>query len=196
MMVSRAQRGLRRKIGEAVYLIDATGVRLSGAGSEWARFSANACGAKVHVISDPAADRPIYAAVLAAKVNDITVAQTMPIETSATHVFDLAYYDFRWWARMSAAGCRIVTRFKSRTPLAVAAERPVPEQTNILSDHIGFLPRRQSRSRKDRFGDPVRELRVRTESGKVLRVLCNDLDAPAQEIADLHKRRWAIELFF
>ena len=43
---------------------------------------------------------------------------------------------------------------------------------------------------------PVREVRVRTETGKVLRILCNDLDASAQEIAELYKRRWAIELFF
>ena len=34
------------------------------------------------------------------------------------------------------------------------------------------------------------------EDGTVLRVVTNDLDAPAQEIADLYKRRWAIELFF
>ena len=35
-----------------------------------------------------------------------------------------------------------------------------------------------------------------TETGKVLRILSNDLTASAQEIADLYKRRWAIELFF
>ena len=35
-----------------------------------------------------------------------------------------------------------------------------------------------------------------TETGKKLRILTNDLDAPAQEIADLYKRRWQIELFF
>src|SRR5437773_9137818 len=40
------------------------------------------------------------------------------------------------------------------------------------------------------------EVRVMTETGKVLRILSNDLDATAQEIADLYKRRWAIELFF
>jgi len=44
--------------------------------------------------------------------------------------------------------------------------------------------------------DAVREVRVATETGKVLRILSNDLDATAQEIADLYKRRWAIELFF
>ena len=35
-----------------------------------------------------------------------------------------------------------------------------------------------------------------TETGERLRILSNDLDAPAQEIADLYKRRWQIELFF
>ena len=195
-VAAQARRGLRRKIGEAVYLIDATSVRMSGSGSQWARFSAKACGAKVHVIYDAQDERPIYAAVTPAKVNDITVAQSMPIEAGATYVFDLAYYDFRWWAKMDAAGCRIVTRFKSHTPLTVRAEREVPEGSNILSYRIGLLPRRQNRSRKNPFSSPVREVRVRTETGKVLRILCNDLDAPAQEIAHLYKRRWAIELFF
>lgn len=196
-MVARAQRSLRRAVGEAVYLIDSTSIRLGGLGSEWARFSAEACGAKVHVIYDAGAERPIYAAVTAAKVNDITVAQAMPIEAGATYVFDLGYYDYGWWAKMDAAQCRIVTRFKSNTPLAAIAELPVPQgAADILSDRIGRLPRRQAKSRKNPFGGPVREVRVRIETGKVLRILSNDLDAPAREIADLYKRRWAIELFF
>jgi hypothetical protein len=196
-MVTRAQRGLRRTVADATYLIDSTGVRLSGLGAAWARFSDQACGAKVHVVYDPDADRPIYAAVTAAKVNDITAAQAMPIEAGATYVFDLGYYDYGWWAKMDAAGCRIVTRFKSNTPLTVTAELGVPkEAANILSDRIGLLPRRQARSRKNPFGDPVREVRIRIETGKILRILCNDLDASAQQIADLYKRRWAIELFF
>lgn len=43
-MVGCARRGLRRKLGEATYLIDATGVRLSGRGSEWAHFSSGPAG--------------------------------------------------------------------------------------------------------------------------------------------------------
>lgn len=196
-MVARAQRGLRRAVGEATYLIDSTGARLSGRGSEWAHFSTKACGAKVHVIYDADAGRPVYAAVTAAKVNDISAAQAMPIEAGATYVFDLGYYDYGWWAKMDDAGCRIVTRFKSNTPLAVTAELAVPgSAADILSDRIGLLPRRQAKNRENPFGDPVREVRVRIETGKVLRILCNDLDASAQEIADLYKRRWAIELFF
>jgi hypothetical protein len=108
-LASHAHRGLRRALAETTYLIDSTGVRLSGLAAEWARFSAKACGAKVHVIYDADADQPTYAAVTAAKVNDVTVAQTMPIEPGATYVFDLGYYDYRWWAALDAAGCRIVT---------------------------------------------------------------------------------------
>ena len=195
-MVARAQRGLRRKIGEATYLIDSTSLRLSGTGSDWAHFSAKACGAKVHVIYDADTEHPVYAAVSAARVNDITAAHDMPIEAGATYVFDLGYYDYAWWAALDAAGCRIVTRFKSNTPLTVTAELEVPDGSDVLSDRIGLLPRRQAKSRKNPFSDPVREVRVRTETGKILRILCNDLDASAREIADLYKRRWAIELFF
>lgn len=195
-MVAGAGRGLRKAVGEATYLIDATGVRLSGAGSQWARFSHQACGAKVHVVYDADAERPIYAAVTPANVNDITAAKQMPIEPGATYVFDLGYYDFGWWAKMDKAGCRIVTRFKSHTPLTVMQELDVAQDGLILSDRIGLLPARQAASRRNPFSDPVREITVRTETGKTLRLLSNDLDATAKDIADLYKRRWAIELFF
>ncbi len=196
IMMRQAHRGLRRKLAETTYLIDATSVRLNEYSANWARFSAGVCGAKVHVIYDADADRPIYAGVTPANVNDITAAHQMPIEPGATYVFDLGYYDYVWWATLDAAGCRIVTRFKSNTPLDVREELPVPKDSNILSDRIGFLPTRQARSRRNPMPNAVREVRVTTDTGKVLRILSNDLDASADEIADLYRRRWAIELFF
>jgi IS4 transposase len=195
-LMKQAHRGLRRKLAETTYLIDATSVRLSERSADWAQFSAGVCGAKMHVIYDADADRPIYAAISAANVNDIIAARQMPIEPGATYVFDLGYYDYAWWAALDAAGCRIVTRFKSNTPLHVVEELPLVEDSNILSDRIGFLPPRQAKSRRNPMHDAVREVRITTETGKVLRILSNDLDASAEEIAALYHRRWAIELFF
>ena len=72
----------------------------------------------------------------------------------------------------------------------------MPEGGNISSDRIGLLPQRQARNRRNPFSNPVREVTVNIDTGKVIRILCNDIDASAQKIADLYKRRWAIELFF
>jgi len=195
-MVGLAGRNVRRSAGEAVRLIDSTQVKLSGLAAEWARFSKNAVAAKAHVIYDPDAEIPLYLEVSAARVNDVTAAQAMPIEPGATYVFDLGYYHYAWWADLDAAGCRIVTRLKKNTPLAVAAELPLPDGSPLLYDRIGRLPERLKTTRRNPFADPVREIGVTLDDGKALRIVTNDLDSPAQEIADLYKRRWAIELFF
>jgi hypothetical protein len=195
-MVAMASRGVRRSAGEAVRLIDSTGVRLAGIATDWARFSKRVSGAKAHVIYDPDAGVPLYLEVTPARVNDITAAQAMPIEPGATYVFDLGYYHYAWWAKLDDAGCRIVTRLKKNTPLSVTAELALPPGSALLYDRIGHLPERLTTTRKTPFQDPVREIGVTLEDGKTLRIVTNDLDAPAQEIADLYKRRWAIELFF
>ena len=118
------------------------------------------------------------------------------VEPYATYVFDLGYYHYAWWAKLNDAGCRIVTRLKKNTPLALISQRALPQGSGLLYDRIGRLPERLSSTRKNPFQQPVREIGVALESGKTLRVLTNDLFAPAQQIADLYKRRWAIELFF
>ncbi len=195
-MIRRAHRGLRRTLDGATYLIDSTSLMLSARSAGWAHFSAQTCGVKTHVIYDADADCPIYAAVSTANVNDITAAKAMPVVPGATYVFDLGYYDYAWWAMLVAAQCRIVTRLKCNTRLTVTEIRPVEPDGPILSDQIGTLPARLAANRRNPMQAKVREVQVRIETGKVLRIVTNDLDAPAQEIADLYKRRWAIELFF
>lgn len=195
-LMMRLQRGYRRKLGECVRLIDSTSVRLSGLSDDWATFSSDVCGAKAHIVYDPDADQPVYLMVTPANVNDLTAAKDMPIEAHATYVFDLGYYDFGWWAMLHQAHCRIVTRLKANTPFRIAQERPVAPGSGVLSDRTGYLPARMAASRRNPMGQLVREVRVMNDTGKVLRIFTNDLGSDARDIADLYKRRWAIELFF
>jgi IS4 transposase len=195
-LIAQLQNGYRRKVRDCVRLIDSTSVRLSSLSSDWARFSTGVCGAKAHIVYDPDADQPLYLMVRPCNVNDITAAKTMPIEAGATYVFDLGYYDYGWWATLDQAGCRIVTRLKSNTPFEVLEDHPVAAGSPVLSDRTGYLPKRLAASRSNPMSGLVREVRVMIATGKVLRIFTNDLTASAQDIADLYRRRWAIELFF
>jgi hypothetical protein len=103
VMIQHAHRRLRQAMEGVTLLIDSTSLALNRLSEDWARFSAELCGAKLHVIYDPDADCPVYTAVSAANVNDITAAKAMPIVPKATYVYDLGYYDYAWWAELDAA---------------------------------------------------------------------------------------------
>lgn len=195
-MAASANRPTRRHMADVVRILDATRLKLSGLSADWARFNDTVTAAKLHIVFDPHEQTPVSADVTPNTVNDITPAKALPLEPGATYVFDLAYYDYGWWADLHAQGCRFVTRLKRNTRLTETARREVPQETNILSDRIGLLPQRMAKSRRNPMSDPLREIIVRIDTGKEIRLVTNDLDAPAQDIADLYKMRWQIELFF
>ena len=124
-MVKAARPGVRRKLGDAVRLIDATKVKLSGRSSAWAPCITELFAAKVHIVYDPHEAMPLSAIVTPHNVNDIKPAQDLTIEPGVTYVFDLGYYGYKWWARLDDAGCRFVTRLKTNTTLEKVKKLPV-----------------------------------------------------------------------
>ncbi|WP_316230077.1 IS4 family transposase [Bradyrhizobium sp. SZCCHNR1051] len=195
-MMKRCERKLAGEVADAVYLIDSTRFPLTSFSGDWAKFSSGINSFKLHVVYNPDTENPTSAEVTAGNVNDITMAKSLPIRPGATYVFDLGYYDYGWWAELNKEGCRLVTRLKANTKLRDVTENEVPKGSSVMSDRVGLLPARLAASRQNPFQDPIREIRVSTETGKILRIITNDLDASAEEIANLYKRRWQIELFF
>lgn len=195
-LAAAAGRPLRRQLGDGLRILDATRIALGSLSAGWLGTVKGHRAVKLHIAYDPGAGLPLRAATSDQRVNDITPAKAMPIEPGMTYIFDLAYYDFAWWARLHAGGCRFVTRLKSHTRLTQASERPVARNRDgVLADRTGRLPGR-TRAGANPFPDRVREVRVRIGSGKIIGVLTNDLEAPAAEIAALYKQRWQVELFF
>lgn len=195
-MVAQATRGLRRACDGALHLLDATPLRLNSLAAAWASAQGGGFGGKAHVVYDANAGVPLRFVVTAATVNDITVARAWPIEPGVTYAFDLGYHDFKWFRDLHDAGCRFVTRFKRNTVFHADERRPIPPGDPVRSDRVGRLSARMARSRRNPFDAPVREIVVVTDRGVALRIMTNDLDAPAADIAAIYRRRWEIELFF
>jgi hypothetical protein len=197
LLCHASYRQLRQSLREAVRLIDATHLDLGKRMKRWFGLQKGHVAAKLHVVYDPAVQRPVYFALTKARINDITAAKCLlPIEPGATYVFDLGYYDFAWWARLAEHGCFFVTRLKSNTVLHDTEQREVTPGGAVLADQVGYLPERLSASRHNPFDRKGREITIRIDSGKILRLFTNDLTSPAEQIAALYKERWQIELFF
>lgn len=64
----------------------------------------------------------------------------------------------------------------------------------ILSDEVIQLS--SCKAKRDCPTPMIRVKFCRKEDGKVLEFITNDMQRSAQEIADLYKQRWQIELFF
>lgn len=196
VMAARAGRTTRRHLGDMLRVLDATRVQVSSLHGGWADMVGGKRAIKLHVSYDPDADAPLAMTLTGQRTNDIVPAKAIDIVPGVTYVFDLAYYDFAWWAEIDRKSARFVTRLKSNTLVDTTAEQLADTGAGILSDRIGFLPQRLASFRQNPFKDPVREIVVRIRTGKIIRLVTNDLDAPAAEIAALYKQRWQIELFF
>jgi hypothetical protein len=179
-----------------VRLIDATSLPLNETLCGWAHFSTGYAAAKLHLVYDPKAACPTYFSITPARVNDIVEAKKIPVLPSATYVFDKGYYDFAWWAALIKAECRFVTRIKENTPAQLVQTLPVTDPS-IRSDQLIKITHRMAGNRSNPLkDDTLREVAVTLDNGTCVRILTNDLTAPASEIADLYKTRWQIELFF
>lgn len=180
------------KLGkDALRLIDATRIVAGKRVAAWAKG-----GVKLHLSFDPAAERPVWFAVTRDRVNDITPAKTtMPIERGLTYVFDKAYYDFSFWAKLHQAGCRFVTRLKKNSPIEIVREHKAKGE-GILFDRVVRLSARLAGQRRNPFQAKARLIGVKLDNGTEITLLSNDLKAPAAEIAALYKARWQVELFF
>ena len=181
------------KLGGKVYAFDSTTIPLCLSVFWWAKFRKEKGGVKVHVLYDLEAQVPAFYHITTASVHDSKAMPEIPYETGAYYIFDRGYNNFKELFRIQRMESFFVVRAKTNLQYkCVKWKRRMPK--NILSD--AEIELTVYNSRKD-YPDNLRLVRYYDEEqDREFMFLTNAMDLTAQQIADLYKNRWQIELFF
>lgn len=181
------------KLGGKVYAFDSTTIPLCLSVFWWAKFRKKKGGVKAHVLYDLEAQVPAFYHITTASVHDSKAMPEIPYETGAYYIFDRGYNNFKELFRIQRMESFFVVRAKTNLQSkCVKWKRRMPK--NILSD--AEIELTVYNSRKD-YPDNLRLVRYYDEEqDREFMFLTNAMDLTAQQIADLYKNRWQIELFF
>ena len=181
------------KLGGQVYAFDSTTIPLCLSVFWWAKFRKKKGGVKAHVLYDLEAQVPAFYHITTASVYDSKAMPEIPYETGAYYVFDRGYNNFGELYRIQRMESFFVVRAKSNLQYrCVKWKRRLPK--NILTD--AEIELTVYKSRKD-YPENLRLVRYYDEEqDREFMFLANAMDLIAQQIADLYKNRWQIELFF
>lgn len=147
--------------------------------------------------------------------NDERAVLEKTLEKDRLYVLDRGYLKWRLFNKIVTKGSSYLCRMKDKLSYEVVESRPLGDadrQAGVLSDEIVKL---QSRRKTESVDHTVRLICVRctphTSRGRragrrlsssapssdgVLRLLTNDLELPAELVAQIYAQRWTIELFF
>jgi IS4 transposase len=177
-----------------LFALDATVIELSLALFPWARWKQTLASVKLSVLLDLRGDIPVFASLHEGKRHEVAVLDEMPVQSGSYYVMDRGYLDFSRLHRLHQAGAFFVTRLKSNTRFYVAASRPVDQSAGLRCDQTIKLNSPTGRAdypallRRISYVDP--------QAGHALVFLTNQFDLDAVLVAQIYRRRWAIELFF
>jgi len=179
-----------------IKIMDSSPIQLKLATHPWAEKTQRIEGIKLHLIYDLTNTIPTYFEFTGARTNDIEVGKRMKIQTGTTYVFDKGYMDFNWWNEIDNKGAFFVTRLKKNNAYNELSE--VQIHNDIVSSQVIQLRRKTFKDgRYNNYSDkPLRKVIVQREGKTPLILVTNDFNRSSEEIAELYKQRWQIELFF
>lgn len=184
--------------------VDSTEIRLHGSLLHlpgWREGKSHCAAAKIHIVwnvtDEFISDYRLTNAVSA----DLPVAKKLPLKKHVMYVFDRAYSDLGLWLKVVKKGSHFVTRLK-KTPrherIVKAAIFDQPEANGVLFDGE-WTP---SQSACERLNIKPKTLKFRQvvfrdcQTKKVLHFITSDKKITAEEVAEIYRRRWAVELLF
>ncbi|WP_060818746.1 IS4 family transposase [Paenibacillus riograndensis] len=185
--------GISKTVGK-LSIVDASSVPLPLKLGDWAQVSRKASSVKMHlrlVAASPDTVFPDAMVPTSGNVGDRACAVHLVVPSDTTYVMDRGYDDYKKMEAWSTDGIRFVMRLRDRAFTTVLEELPVETEGRITRDAKVQMGRADRNDKKT-----LRLIEFRDEKGRRYRLVTSIWHLSAEDIAQIYKCRWLVELFF
>lgn len=196
-LVSKAKAltsGGGRRFRNPLKIIDASTIELCLARYDWAKFRSAKGAVKLHVAFNGDHCFPEQVQVTTGAVHEVNQMATLSKERGQTYVMDRGYVDFKRLWEINLAGSVFVTRMKSNCQFDLVSATSFSKNGPIRFDSTVRLS--TEKGSRDYPGELRRIVYHDATTGRRYVFMTNDFTSTAQEVADVYKARWQVELFF
>jgi hypothetical protein len=189
-----------------LYIVDSTTIQLfsslvfKGVGRNPKNGGKKKGGFKVHMLIDALQDVGKFVKVTAAKVHDSKFLNELTLNPFSMVVFDKAYNHYKLFAKWTEKQIWFVTRMKDNAVYEVeqvVSENAISEgKAGVLKEEKVNLCYKENQKDKEFQKLSLRRITYRDEKGRLYVFITNNTKLTAQDIADIYKQRWQIELLF
>lgn len=184
----------RRKTTMPLKILDSSTIPLNLTNHKWAEFRKTKSGVKLHlrlVFMEKGLSYPDQAVLTNAVEHDRGQLEVLIDDKACMYVFDRGYLDYERFDRMTDDGYFFVSRLRKNAVVRVLDTFSLPTDSKVLSDEMVVIG-----TTRNRAENMFRRLKLFDTKGNELTLVTNRFDLDAEEIAEIYRSRWAIELFF
>jgi len=171
-----------------LYLLDATVINLCLTAFPWAEFRQKKGVIKLHVGLDADSHLPVFMDMTRGKEHEISWARALKLPKGSFVCIDRGFTDYRWYSDLTTNAVFFVSRLESNAGVQYLLKRAGRKSLGVTNDQAIRLKGFEQPLRLVAYTDP--------ETGIEYRFVTNAHHIKAQEIAEIYKERWQIELFF
>lgn len=178
----------------SVYAFDSTTNDLCLSVFWWATFRRAKAAIKIHTQYDVRTSIPVFVHITEGSVHDTHAMDELTYEPGSFYIFDRGYIDFERLFIIHESKSYFVIRAKNNLKFKRMYSATVDKSTGVQCDQTGELTGFYSFKQ---YPEKIRRIKFYdAEQNRSFVFLTNNLNLNPDEIADLYKHRWKIELFF
>jgi hypothetical protein len=184
----------KKQFKDPLRVIDSSTISLCLTQFDWAYFRKAKGAVKLHCNFDGDNFLAMDAWLTTGKVHDVNGMAHLCNESGVIYVLDRGYVDYKSLYCIELNDSTFVTRIKNNGSYKRTKTFPHDDNDSIISDVEIQLTGPQT---KEYYPKPLRKVKYYDqEYHHTYEFITNNFLLSAQEIADIYKKRWQVELFF